>query len=122
LYLGITRRLKSIDRARLRSLMAAAVMMVAGGQAGLLELLSGGKRAAGGGALERIGELGQLVGLGRVSTIRRVGGGLLQLAGKLRDDCLELLWTLRLQLLQLIQKLRSGRKAGHISLLLDGGS
>lgn len=95
--------------------------MVAG-ETGLLKLLSGGKRAAAGRALERARELCQLIGLRSISVIACIAGSLLQLTCNLRDRRLELLRTLRLQLLQLIEKLSSWRKAEHISLLLDRGS
>ena len=89
---------------------------------GLLQLLRGGKPASGHRILERLRELRQLAGLRSVSAVVGRGGSFLELAGKLRNQSLELLRTLRLQLLELIEKPSGGRKAEHISLLLDGGS
>lgn len=56
------------------------------------------------------------------STLTMVAGWVcgLRLAGHLRNHRLELLRALHL--LQLTQKLIGGRKAEHISLLLDRGS
>lgn len=104
---------------RSRAVMPPAVMMVLTSEAGLLQLLSGGKGAAAGRALERVRKLRQLVGLHGISVVGSSAGRLLQLTRDLRNDGLKLLWALRLQLLQLIEKLSSGGKAEHISLLLN---
>lgn len=97
-------------------------MMVVAGEPGLLQLLSGGKCAAAGRALERVRELCQLMGLCSISVVACIAGSFLQLTCNFRDRRLELLGAPRLQLLQLIEKLSGGRKTGHISLLLDRGS
>ena len=100
-------------------MMSAPMMMVAAGQPGLLELLSRRQRPATRSALERVGKLGQLIGLCRISVVRGPGRRGLQLARELGNDGLKLLRTLRLDLLQLGEKLRCRGEAEHISLLLD---
>ena len=101
--------------------MSPAVMMVVAGKPGLLQLLSGGKSAPLGRALEGRGNLRQLIGLRCIPIVAGSGGGLLQLACDLRKDGLELLRALCLQLLQLSEKLRHGGNAEHINWLLDRG-
>jgi len=88
--------------------MSAASMVVAG-EPGLLQLLGGWKRSTTGGALERVSELVQLIGLCRISAVGSSAGCLLQLTRNLREDGLELLRALRLDLLELTEKLGCGR-------------